>query len=65
MCSFRVIVRPSTNNTNKTATCIVFLGESTQVKISYPSVYMGTAGTEIKFGTVSDYVHYLPSPPPS
>ncbi|KAH7691876.1 Retrotransposon gag domain-containing protein [Dioscorea alata] len=54
------------NNTNNTAaSCTIFLGEGTQVKLPYAFVYTGIAGAEIKFGIISEFVNFVPSPPSS
>lgn len=50
---------------NNTVACAIFLGEGTQVKLPYGFVSMGHAGAKIKFGTISDYLTFVPSPPPS
>ena len=55
----------SANNTNAAASYTIFLGEGTKVKLPYASVCIGPAGAEIKVGTVSDYVNFVLSLPPS
>ena len=55
----------SANNTNVAASCTIFLGEGTEVKLPYASVCTGPTGAEIKFGTISDYVNFVPSSPSS
>ena len=62
---FKVLVMASANNTNAAASCTIFLREGTQAKLPYASVCTGPAGAKIKFGIVSGYVNFLPSPPPS
>ena len=63
MFPFQVLVMASTNNTNNaTASYTIFLGEGTQVKLPYASICTAPARAEIKFGTVSDYVNFVPSP---
>ena len=50
------------NNTNNAAAlCTIFLGEGTWVKLSYVSIYTGPVGDEIKFGTLLDFVTFVPS----
>lgn len=66
MFPFHVFVMALTNNTNNAAPLyIIFLAEGTLVKIPYAFVCTGPVGAEIKLGTVSDYVNFVPSPPPS
>ena len=65
MFPFRVFIMAYANNTNKaTASCTIFLAEGTQGKLPYAYVYTGPTGVEIKFVTVSNYVNFVPSPPP-
>ena len=53
MFPFQVLVMAPANNTiNAAASSTIFLGEGTQVKLPYASVYTGPTRAEIKFGTV-------------
>ena len=47
-----VLVMAFAINTNTAASCTIFLGEGTQVKLPYASVCTSPAGAEIKFGMV-------------
>lgn len=54
----------STSN-NTVASCTIFLREDTHVRFPYASICTSPTRVEIKLGTVSNYVTFIPSSPSS